>query len=108
MTKGQEMATIMVEFTCAACFFLSFIYFFCFSLTLWCQEVKVIVGSLPYYRKHLEGTAAVNWHYINETDLELNLVKSILIMILTPSLSHSKMGELKKKNIKKKTRRWNQ
>lgn len=84
-------------------FFLSFIYFFCFSLTLWCQEVKVIVGSLPYYRKRLEGTAAVNWHYINETDLELNLVKSILIMILTPSLSHSKMGELKKRTSRKKT-----
>lgn len=84
-------------------FFLSFIYFFCFSLTLWCQEVKVVIGSLPYYRKRLEGTAAVNWHYINETDLELNLVKSILIMILTPSLSHSKMGELKKRTSRKKS-----
>lgn len=84
--------------------FFSFIYFFCFPLTLWVQEVKVIVGSLPYYRKRLEGTAAVNWHYINKTDLELNLVKSILIMILMPSLSHSKMnGGIKKRTSRKKT-----
>lgn len=44
MTKGQEMATIMVEFTCAACFF------FVIHLFLLLFTHIMVSGGQGYYR----------------------------------------------------------